>query len=297
VSWVIDAQGLGKRYGRRWALNDCDLQIPSGHVVGLVGPNGAGKTTLLHLAVGLLTPTAGTVTVLGRPPAADPAQLAHVGFVAQDTPTYARLTVSDHLRFGRQMNPDWDDTLARQRIADLDLDLDQTAGSLSGGQRAQLALTLAVAKRPELLILDEPVASLDPLARREFLQRLMEFVADGDVSVLLSSHLVADLERVCDYLIVLVDSRLQVAGEVDDLLASHRRLVGPRRDPASLPSGQEIIEESHTDRQSTLLVRCDGPVLDPAWTVEELSLEDIVLAYMGNASTARRARQRLEVLS
>jgi ABC-2 type transport system ATP-binding protein len=297
VSWVIDAQGLGKRYGGRWALNDCDLQIPSGHVVGLVGPNGAGKTTLLHLAVGLLAPSAGTVTVLGREPAADPAQLARVGFVAQDTPTYARLTVEDHLRFGRQMNLGWDDALARQRIAELELDLDQTAGSLSGGQRAQLALTLAVAKRPELLILDEPVASLDPLARREFLQRLMEFVAEGDVSVVLSSHLVADLERVCDYLIVLVDSRLQLAGEVDDLLASHRRLVGPRRDPASLPSGQEVIEESHTDRQSTLLVRCDGPVLDPAWTVEELSLEDIVLAYMGNASTARRARQKLEVLS
>jgi ABC-2 type transport system ATP-binding protein len=297
VSWVIDAQGLGKRYGRRWALNDCDLQIPSGHVVGLVGPNGAGKTTLLHLAVGLLAPSAGTIAVLGRPPAADTAQLASVGFVAQDTPTYARLTIADHLRFGSQMNPGWDNALAWQRIADLDLDLNQTAGSLSGGQRAQLALTLAVAKRPELLVLDEPVASLDPLARREFLQRLMEFVAGGEVSVVLSSHLVADLERVCDYLIVLVDSRLQVAGEVDDLLASHRRLVGPRRDPASLPSGLEVIEESHTDRQSTLLVRCDGPVLDPAWTVEELNLEDIVLAYMGHASTARRARQALEVLS
>jgi ABC-2 type transport system ATP-binding protein len=297
VSWVIDAQGLGKRYGRRWALKDCDLQIPSGHVVGLVGPNGAGKTTLLHLAVGLLAPTAGTVTVLGRPPAVDPAQLARVGFVAQDTPTYARLSIEDHLRFGRQMNPGWDDAEARQRIAELDLDLDQTAGSLSGGQRAQLALTLAVAKRPELLILDEPVASLDPLARRDFLQRLMEFVAEGEVSVVLSSHLVADLERVCDYLIVLVDSRLQLAGEVDELMASHRRLIGPRRDPASLPSGQEVIEESHTDRQSTLLVRCDGPVLDPAWTVEELSLEDIVLAYMGNASVARRARHTMEVLS
>jgi ABC-2 type transport system ATP-binding protein len=297
VSWVIDAQGLGKRYGRRWALNDCDLQIPSGHVVGLVGPNGAGKSTLLHLAVGLLAPSAGAIAVLGRAPAADPAQLARVGFVAQDTPTYARLTIEDHLRFGAQMNPGWDDELATHRIAELDLDLDQTAGSLSGGQRAQLALTLAVAKRPELLILDEPVASLDPLARREFLQRLMEFVAEGEVSVVLSSHLVADLERVCDYLIVLVDSRLQLAGEVDDLLASHRRLIGPRRDPASLPSGQEVIEESHTDRQSTLLVRCDGPVLDPAWTVEELSLEDIVLAYMGHANSTRRARQTLEVLS
>jgi ABC-2 type transport system ATP-binding protein len=297
LSWVLDAQGLGKRYGRRWALRDCDLQIPSGHVVGLVGPNGAGKTTLLHLAVGLHAPSAGTITVLDRPPAADPAQLARVGFVAQDTPTYARLSVEGHLRFGAQMNPGWDDALARDRIAELDLDADQKAGSLSGGQRAQLALTVAVAKRPELLVLDEPVASLDPLARREFLQSLMEFVADGVLSVVLSSHVVADLERVCDYLVVLVDSRVQVAGEVDDLLATHRRLIGPRRDAGSLPAGQDVIEESHTDRQSTMLVRCDGPVLDPAWTVEELSLEDIVLAYMGNAATARRAHPKLEVFS
>jgi ABC-2 type transport system ATP-binding protein len=296
VSWVLDAQGLGKRYGKRWALNECDLQIPSGHVVGLVGPNGAGKTTLLHLAVGLLAPSAGSIEVLGRPPAADTEQLARVGFVAQDTPTYARLSIRDHLSFGAQMNTRWDDGLARRRIADLGLDLGQKAGSLSGGQRAQLALTLAVAKRPELLVLDEPVASLDPLARREFLQSLMEFVADCGVSVVLSSHLVADLERVCDYVIVLVDSRLQVAGEVDELLGTHRRLIGPRRDPDSLPRGQDVIEESPTDRQSTMLVRCDGPVLDPSWTVEELSLEDIVLAYMGHASSARRARQ-LEVHS
>jgi ABC-2 type transport system ATP-binding protein len=270
-------------------------------VVGLVGPNGAGKSTLLHLAVGLLAPSAGTIAVLDRPPAAGAAQLARVGFVAQDTPTYARLSIADHLHFGAQMNPGWDDALAQRRIAALDLDPDQQAGSLSGGQRAQLALTLAVAKRPELLVLDEPVASLDPLARREFLQSLMEFVADGAVSVVLSSHLVADLERVCDYVVVLVDSRVQLAGEVDDLVAAHRRLVGPRRDPGTLPSGQEVIEESHTDRQSTLLVRCDGPVIDPAWTVEELSLEDIVLAYMGHADNARRARARarqgLEVLS
>jgi ABC-2 type transport system ATP-binding protein len=299
VSWVLDAQGLGKRYGRRWALRDCDLQIPSGHVVGLVGPNGAGKTTLLHLAVGLLAPTAGSISVLDRRPAADPTQLARIGFVAQDTPTYARLSIADHLHFGAQMNPGWDTALARQRIAALDLDPAQQAGSLSGGQRAQLALTLAVAKRPELLVLDEPVASLDPLARREFLRSLMDFAADGDVSVVLSSHLVADLERVCDYLVVLVDSRVHLAGEVDELLATHRRLVGPRRDPSSLPRGQQVIEESSTDRQTTLLVRCDGPVLDPAWTVEELSLEDIVLAYMGNAGPARRARgnQGLEVHS
>src|SRR5271168_2874676 len=300
---AIAAQGLGKRYQRKWALTDCTLTVPAGHVVGLVGPNGAGKTTLLGLATGMLAPSTGTIEVLGGRPGSGRAQLARVGYLAQGAPVYAGLSVADHLKLGARLNPGWDAGLARSRVERLDLNPRQKAGSLSGGQRAQLALTLAVAKRPALLILDEPVASLDPLARREFLQRLMEFVAEGEVSVVLSSHLVADLERVCDYLIVLVDSRLQLAGEVDDLLTSHRRLVGPRRDPASLPSGQEVIEESHTDRQSTLIARCDGPVLDPAWTVEELSLEDIVLAYMGNASTARRARARararqgLEVLS
>jgi ABC-2 type transport system ATP-binding protein len=282
---------LGKRYGRKWALNDCDLDIPSGHVVGLVGPNGAGKTTLLHLAVGLLTPSAGSIDVLGQRPSNDPVQLARVGFVAQDTPTYARLTVDDHLAFGAHMNPGWDPEVARQRIEELDLDPKQKAGTLSGGQRAQLALTLAVAKRPEFLILDEPVASLDPLARREFLQSLMEVVAEQGVSVVLSSHLVADLERVCDYLVVLVASRVQLAGEVDELLATHHRLTGPHHDSAALPGNLHVIEESHTDRQSTLVARCDGPVLDPSWTVENLDLEDLVLAYMGQAGSGTRRRR------
>jgi ABC-2 type transport system ATP-binding protein len=288
---VLSARGLGKRYGRRWALNDCDLEVPGGHVVGLVGPNGAGKTTLLHLAVGLLMPTAGRIEVLGNAPSDDPAQLARVGFVAQDTPTYARLTVADHLALGRHMNPGWDATLAQGRIEDLDLDPAQRAGTLSGGQRAQLALTLAVAKRPEFLVLDEPVASLDPLARREFLQSLMEVVADHGVSVILSSHLVADLERVCDYLVVLVASRVQLSGEVDALLAAHRRLTGPRHDVDALPRDQHVISESHTDRQSTLLVRTDGPVLDPSWKVEQLDLEDLVLAYMEQAGTGTRRRR------
>ena len=233
MNTVIQASGLGKAYRRTWALRDCTLAIPEGHVVGLVGPNGAGKTTLLRLATGMLTPTHGTITVLGERPAAGPAQLARVGFVAQDTAVYARLTVADHLRLGAWLNPGWDDELARQRIGQLALDPKQRAGSLSGGQRAQLALTLAMAKRPELLILDEPVASLDPLARREFLQGLMEAVAEQRLSVVLSSHLVADLERVCDYVVVLVASRVRVAGEVSDLLASHHRLSGPRRDPGT----------------------------------------------------------------
>ena len=232
---VLAAAGLTKRYGRRLALHDCTLHIPSGRVVGLVGPNGAGKTTLLQLAVGLLAPTSGTINVLGGSPGSGPEQLAKVGFVAQDAPAYPNLTVADHLRLGAHLNPTWDAELARSRIDDLGLDPAQRAGRLSGGQRAQLALTVAIAKRPQLLVLDEPVASLDPLARREFLQGLMAFTADSGAGVILSSHLVADLERVCDYLIVLAGSSVLVAGEVDDLLAAHYRLTGPtgRRRPAS----------------------------------------------------------------
>jgi ABC-2 type transport system ATP-binding protein len=285
---VIEARGLTKRYGRHPALTDCTLDVPPGHVVGLVGPNGAGKTTLLQLAVGMLRPTAGTIRVLGGVPASGAAQLAKVGYVAQDTPTYAHLTVADHLRLGRHLNPGWDEELARQRVAALGLDPERPAGRLSGGQRAQLALTLAVAKRPELLVLDEPVASLDPLARREFLQSLMEFAADSGAGVILSSHLVADLERTCDYLIVLADSRVLVAGDVDDLLESHPRLVGRRREPEELPRGAELIQASHTERQSTLIVRSSAPIVDPGWAAERLDLEDLVLAYMaGHKETTR----------
>lgn len=292
---VIEANGLGKRYGRLWALSDCTLQIPSGRVVGLVGPNGAGKTTLLHLAVGLISATSGTVAVLGGRPSA-PMQLERVGFVAQDTPIYPAFSIRDHLRLGAWLNSGWDAGLARARIEQLGLDPKQKAGKLSGGQRAQLALTLALAKRPEVLILDEPVASLDPLARREFLQHLMSAVAEHGLSVVLSSHLVADLERVCDYIVVLVASRVGLAGAIEELLASHQRLTGPRRDPSSLPANQQVIEASHTDRQSTLLVRTDGPILDPAWRVEQVDLEDLVLAYMGRAVDGERSRLPVSVL-
>jgi ABC-2 type transport system ATP-binding protein len=281
---VIDARGLGKKYRRRWALSGCTLSIPAGHVAGLVGPNGAGKTTLISLATGMLAPTTGTITVLGNQPAGGPEQLAKVGYVAQDTPTYASLSVEDHLRLGARMNPSWDSGLARRRIEQLGLDPRQKAGKLSGGQRAQLALTLAIAKRPELLILDEPIASLDPLARREFLQILMESTAEHEFSVMMSSHLVADLERVCDYLIVLVDSHVRIDGDVDSLLASHHLLSGPRRDAAALPASQQVITESHTDRQSTLLVRSTEPIHDPGWSVAGVDLEDLVLAYMGGAA-------------
>jgi ABC-2 type transport system ATP-binding protein len=228
MTTVLEARGLGKRYRQRWALTDCTLSVPAGHVVGLVGPNGAGKTTLLSLAVGMLAPTAGTIEVLGGRPARSRAQLARVGFVAQDAPVYAGLSVADHLTLGARMNPRWDAAVADERIQRLGLDQRQRAGKLSGGQRAQLALTLAVAKRPELLILDEPIASLDPLARREFLQDLADVIAARRVSVVMSSHLVGDLERVCDYLIVLVGSQVRLNGPVDALLAAFRRDGSPR---------------------------------------------------------------------
>jgi ABC-2 type transport system ATP-binding protein len=295
VTAVIETEGLGKQYRKMWALTDCTLSIPAGHVVGLVGPNGAGKTTLLSLATGMLAPTTGTIEVLGGRPAAGPAQLARVGYLAQDAPVYAGLSVADHLRLGAHLNPGWDAALARRRIDKLELDPRRKAGKLSGGQSAQLALTLALCKRPELLILDEPVASLDPLARREFLQDLMETVAEQQVSVVLSSHLISDLERVCDYLIVLADSRVRVAGPVDELLAAHHLLSGQRRDSGTLPTGVQLIFASHTDRQSTLLVRTGGPILDPAWTVSEVGLEDLVLAYMKQAAGRGHRSRHLEV--
>jgi ABC-2 type transport system ATP-binding protein len=209
--------------------------------------------------------------------------LARVGYVAQDTPVYANLSVADHLTLGAKLNPGWDAELARARIEALGLDPKQKAGKLSGGQRAQLALTVAVAKRPALLILDEPVSSLDPLARRDFLRHLMESVAENDTSVVLSSHLVSDLERVCDYLIVLVASRVQLAGETEDLLGQHHRLVCTRRPDTDLPAGLEVIWAEHTERQSTFIVRSVAGLPAGDWSAEHVDLEDLVLTYMERA--------------
>ncbi|WP_328457039.1 ABC transporter ATP-binding protein [Amycolatopsis sp. NBC_00438] len=290
---VLRAQGLGKKYKREWALTGCTLEIEAGHVTGLVGPNGAGKSTLLNIAAGMLEPTTGTIEVCGGVPGSGPDQLAKVGYVAQNTPVYPGLTIDEHLRFGAHLNPRWDAALATKRIERLGLDPKQPAGKLSGGQRAQLALTLGLAKRPELLLLDEPVAALDPLARREFLQVLMEAVAEDGLSVVMSSHLVNDLERVCDHLVVLVASQVRVMGDVDELLATHHRLSGPLRDVGTLPADQHVVSATHTDRQTTVLVRTEAPILDPVWTVGHLSLEDLVLEYMSNPAAARPA---LEVL-
>jgi ABC-2 type transport system ATP-binding protein len=288
VDTVLEIDQLGKRYGRSWALRDCSLRLPAGRIAALVGPNGAGKTTLLHLAVGLLRPDAGQVRVFGEAPHDNIRVLADVGFVAQDTPLYRDFTAVELITMGARLNRRWDSALARARMAQLGIPPDRPVGKLSGGQRAQVALALALAKRPRLLLLDEPVASLDPLARREFLSALMGSVAEDGVTVLLSSHLLADLERVCDYLILLQAARVHLVGTVEDLLAEHRLLVGPRRDDGSAVAGvAAVIRASHTDRQSTLLVRTDGPIHDPAWTVHDVTLEDLVLAYL--ADTGARA--------
>ncbi len=219
---IIETTGLGKRYGRAWALRDCTLEIPAGRVTALVGPNGAGKSTLLNLAVGLSMPSAGVVTVLGGRQAGSSAALDGIAFVAQDTPLYKNLTVADMIFLTRGLNRRFDHSYARARLDELGIPVKRRAGKLSGGQQAQLALTLALARRPRLLVLDEPVAMLDPVARHDFMATVQAAAADG-VSVLLSSHVLAELERVADYLILLSRGQVRLAGDAGDLLAAHRR--------------------------------------------------------------------------
>ena len=220
---ALETRDLGKRYGSAWALRDCTLEIPSGRVTALVGPNGAGKTTLLHLGVGLIEPSAGSVRVLGASPRGDAASvLPQVGFVAQDHPLYRGFTLAELLRVGANLNPRWNESIARERLERLGLGLDRKTGTLSGGEQAQVALSLALAKQPQFLVLDEPVASLDPLARRDFLQSLLEAVAERELTVLLSSHILSDLERVCDHIVVLSRAEVQLAGDIEDIVASHR---------------------------------------------------------------------------
>jgi len=285
---AVVADQLSKRYGPKWALRSCTLTVPTGCLCALVGPNGAGKSTLLQLTAGLLRPTAGRIEALGSVPRQDPRWLGQIGYLAQDIPLYRRLTADELLGMGRRLNPGWDDALARPRLTALGLPLDKPVGQLSGGERAQVALALALGKRPRLLLLDEPVASLDPLARRDFLAALAGASAESGLTVVLSSHLVADIERVCDHLIVLSSSQVQLIGDVDELLASHRVLTGPRREIGPVARKYEIISEQHTERQTSVMVRSDGPVDEPWWEVSEVGLEELVLAYMRKGSTPVR---------
>ena len=278
---AIETSALFKRYGKVTALSDCTVSVPEGRISALIGPNGAGKTTLLRLLAGLSRPSAGQVTVNGITPRQDPAFLADIGYLAQDIPLYRRLSAEDHIRAGGHLNPRWDAESVRERLAYLNIPLDRAVGKLSGGQRAQVALALILAKQPRLLLLDEPVAALDPLARRNFLALLTDGVAAGGLTVVLSSHLVADLERVCDHLIMLASSRVQLCGDIDDLLAEHQVLTGPRKDTTAIEQNQRVVQITRTPRQTTLLVRLNGPVTDPAFEASDVGLEELALAYLG----------------
>jgi ABC-2 type transport system ATP-binding protein len=292
---VIEASGLGKRYGSTWALRECALAIPAGHVAALVGPNGAGKTTLLNLAVGLAEPTAGVVTVLGGLPAGSPAALDGIAFVAQDKPLYKNLSAADMLHLTRNLNRRFDQGYAQARLGELGIPPKRKAGRLSGGQQAQLALTLALARRPRLLVLDEPVAMLDPVARHDFMATVLTAMADDGVSVVLSSHVLAELERVADYLILMSRGRVQVTGGIEELLASHRVLTGPAAEAASY-AGRPVVHLRRGEVQAHLLVRAtaDDPV-PPGWEANPVGLEELVLAYLrepGAAALPGPARSR-----
>jgi ABC-2 type transport system ATP-binding protein len=284
---VIEASGLGKRYGSTWALRECSVAIPAGHVAALVGPNGAGKTTLLNLAVGLAAPTTGVVTVLGGQAAGSPAALDGVAFVAQDTPLYKNLSAGDLLHLTRNLNRRFDQRYARSRLGELGIPVKRKAGRLSGGQQAQLALTLALARRPRLLVLDEPMAMLDPVARHDFMATVMTAMADDGVSVVLSSHVLAELERVADYLVLLSQGRVQVAGQVDDLLASHRVLTGPAGETGRQAGRLNVVHARQGGAQAHLLVRAtaDDPV-PPGWEAHPVSLEELTLAYLREPGAA-----------
>jgi ABC-2 type transport system ATP-binding protein len=298
---IIEAAGLGKRYGSTWALRECTLAIPDGHVAALVGPNGAGKTTLLNLAVGLTAPTAGAVAVLGGTRPGSPDALDGIAFVAQDAPLYANLSVADMLHLTRNLNRRFDQGYARARLGELGIPLTRKAGKLSGGQQAQLALTLALGRRPRLLVLDEPMASLDPLARHDFMATVMTAMADDGVSVVLSSHVLTELERVADYLVLLSGGSVQVAGEVDDLLASHRVLTGPAAEAGRYAERLGVVHARRGGAQAHLLVRTNGSTdpVPPGWESHPVSLEELTLAYLrepGAASLPGPARaERTEV--
>jgi ABC-2 type transport system ATP-binding protein len=281
-STAIKTQQLSKRYRRVSALTECTVTVPEGRVCALVGPNGAGKTTLLRMLAGLTRPTGGTACVLDGVPRQDPAFLAEIGFLAQEIPLYRRFSAEDHIRVGAHMNQRWDASLVRTQLTQLHIPLDQRVGTLSGGQRAQVALALTLAKRPRLLLLDEPVAALDPLARRNFLATLIAAVAaaGGGLTVVLSSHLVTDLERVCNHLILLAGSRVQLCDDIDTLLAEHKVLVGPPDDTAPAERTHQVVHTAAA-HQSTRLVRRGGPVTDPAYHVQDVTLEQLVLGYMG----------------
>ena len=282
------AQSLGKRFRREWGLRGLSLEIPPGAIVGLAGPNGAGKSTLLALATGLLAPTEGTISILGRDPLRDPGILADVGFVAQGAPLYRSFTVAETITYARKTNVRWDDEIVDQLLTRIDSST--KVGSLSEGDRARLALAIMLGKRPQLVLMDEPFASLDPLAGRELLQLLMDGVAETEATVVIASHVISDIERVCDHIVLLTGGAVRLEGSVEELLESHRLLTGPRRPLGSIRGVREIVRERYSGRQLTLLTVVDGPIADASWRVERVGLEDLLLAYMAPEPLPASAR-------
>ena len=279
---VIEAKSLTKTYGNTRALWECTLTIPEGRVVALVGPNGAGKSTLLNLAVGLALPSAGVITVLGGLPAGSAAALDAIAFVAQDAPLYKNRSAADMLHMTRNLNRYFDRDYAETRLGELGIPLARKSAKLSRGQQAQLALTLALARRPQLLVLDEPMAMLDPIARRDFMATVMTATAQEGVSVVFSSHVLAELERVADHLVVVSRGSVQVAGEVDELLAGHRVLIGPSDDAERLVRGWDVVHVQRSDAQAHVLVRHHSPAdeLPVGWESRPVSLEEPTLGYL-----------------
>jgi ABC-2 type transport system ATP-binding protein len=282
---IIETAALGKNYGRTWALRDCTFAMPEGHLAALVGPNGAGKTTLLHLLVGLTAAAAGTATVLGGLPAGSRAALDGIAFVAQDAPVYTNLTAANMIRLARNLNRSFDPPYARARLTELDIPLDRKAAKLSGGQRAQLALTLALARRPRLLILDEPLAALDPLARHDFMGTVLAALAEDGVSVLMSSHVLAELQRVADFLVLLTKGQVRVADTVEDLANTHRVLTGPADSADRVTRKLDVVQDQRGEAQAHLLVKAHGPQdsVPPGWEAHPAGLEELVLAYLRSA--------------
>jgi ABC-2 type transport system ATP-binding protein len=278
---VVESFGLGVSYRDTWALRDCTLAVPEGHIVALVGSNGAGKTTLLHCVVGLVTPTTGEVSVLDGTEAGSPSALERVAFVAQDAPLYSHVTVRAMLIVAANLNQHFDQDLAEARLASLDIPLNRRVGRLSGGQQAQLALALALARRPDLLVLDEPLARLDPLARHEVMSVVMSAVAEEGLSVIFSSHVVSELERVADYLILMSHGRVQMMGMIDDLLAQHVVLSGPSDEAEVVAESFVVVQSQHAGRHTQFVARIDAPLEFPVgWVAESISLDELVLAYL-----------------
>ena len=284
MSTALRCVGLGHRYGRGiWGLHDCNLDVPSGSVVALVGPNGSGKTTLMSMAAGLLPASTGTVETAGGAPAQ---RLGRIGFVAQDAPLWPRLRVADVLEIGRCMNGGFDTVMASERIRRLAIRPRARISALSGGERAQVALTLVLAKKPELFLLDEPMANLDPLARREFLGSMFEACAEAGATVLYSSHSVAELERICDYLIVLRKGQVRLSGDIDELRELHRIISGPDGWPDG--GGWQVIGQRSTAGRTTALVRCDNAdrVAGPGLQEAAPTFDELVLGYLDGDSAA-----------